>query len=52
MEKKKYAEPKVVSHEVVTFETLLSCHPPNIPAQTTDGNLPVCLRPDGTWFPR
>lgn len=47
-----YSEPKVVKHELITFETLLSCKAPNRPGVIYNGNKPICVRPDDTWFPR
>ncbi|WP_248927123.1 hypothetical protein [Paenibacillus hamazuiensis] len=51
MEKKVYSRPIVLNHELVQFETLLSCNPPNSPAVTATGKQ-VCLKPDLTWFER
>ncbi|WP_248927119.1 hypothetical protein [Paenibacillus hamazuiensis] len=50
--KKAYVKPQVLAHEVITFETLLSCNPPNIPATKLDTQQQVCLRPDGTFYYR
>ncbi|MEK8126954.1 hypothetical protein WMW72_03425 [Paenibacillus filicis] len=50
MEKKQYAKPEIMSHEMISFETgLSSC----VKVATVDGTNPVqkvCLRPDNTWI--
>ncbi|MCZ8516483.1 hypothetical protein O9H85_29670 [Paenibacillus filicis] len=51
MQKKLYSKPVVMNHELISFETLLSCKPPNIPGQRLDNGNHVCLKPGGTgWF--
>jgi len=50
--KKAYSKPLVLGHEVITFETLLSCKPPNEPGKNLETGELVCLRPDGTYYPR
>ena len=50
--KKAYSKPLVTAHEIIIFETLLSCNLPNHPGQDEVTGAPVCLRPDNTWFPR
>lgn len=50
--KKHYSEPKILKHEDIAFETLLSCRPPNEPGQIYNGSIEICVRPDGTFFPR
>jgi len=53
MKKKQYVKPEVKSHEMIIFETLLSCESPNEPATIDNGNIPICVMPGGGgWFPR
>ena len=52
LQKKPYCKPIVLGHEQITFETLLSCKPPNDPGLNLDNGQMVCLKPDGTYFPR
>lgn len=52
LQKKPYSKPLVLGQELITFETLLSCKPPNEPGKNLENGQLVCLRPDGTYFPR
>lgn len=50
--KKTYSSPAILNHAEIKFETLISCKPPNEPGEIFHGSKPICVRPDGTWFPR
>ncbi|CAG7613100.1 hypothetical protein PAESOLCIP111_01560 [Paenibacillus solanacearum] len=50
--KRTYDKPVVLGHYHITFETLLSCSPPDHPGQDLVTGAPVCLRPDGSYYPR
>lgn len=52
MQKKQYAKPAILSEEKIAFETLISCNDPNQPGEIHNGQIPICVRPDNTWFPR
>ncbi|CAG7613234.1 hypothetical protein PAESOLCIP111_01577 [Paenibacillus solanacearum] len=51
MPKRSYSKPAVLNHQLISFETLLSCNPPNIPGQRLDNGNRICLLPNGAgWF--
>ncbi|CAG7632545.1 hypothetical protein PAECIP111802_01856 [Paenibacillus allorhizosphaerae] len=52
MQRKLYSKPVVLHHDLITFETLLSCKPPNMPGVNLNTGAAICLKPDGTYFPR
>ena len=51
MQRKLYTKPVVLNHELITFETLLSCKPPN-EAYDSPIHGSICIKPDLTWFKR
>jgi len=52
MQKKLYSKPVVLNHELISFETLLSCKTPNSPGVNLNTGAQICLRPTGSYFPR